>query len=331
MKLSLYGIGALLAALTTCIAAPTDVPEDPEAKKKTFDCNDRLVVKAFSKYPSLATSLCSSYVPATTTTEVVVSTSTPTPPTQITTTVPLTATITETVTVTTPDSPITYIYNAPFPSNTKTILPTPPSPAKRSVPADEEDIGRGLPPWVTKYASAEISSGCSCFGITPSIKTLTSTSVTVAPTPTITATVSETATTTTVTETTTVLGPRPTVGTCADYQSSPLNRDYSWLSPTDLNVWTVQTFYGLNLIDCCNKCYQTLNCISYKSYSIYGYTSGCDIYTLPGNGALGNPYPVPKLLGYNQQCPLGVFQGTRQLNAGPQLAIGPCLDANYLN
>ncbi len=152
---------------------------------------------------------------------------------------------------------------------------------------------------------------------------------------TITATVSETVTTTTVTETTTVSGPRPTVSTCADYQSYSFNRDYSWLSPTDLNTWTVQSSFGLSLIECCNKCYRTQNCISYKWFDIRRvYTTGCDIYTLPGTGALGNPFPLPKLVGYNEQCPLGIFQGTRQLNSGPnmpQLAIGPCLDANYPN
>lgn len=49
---------------------------------------------------------------------------------------------------------------------------------------------------------------------------------------------------------------------------------------------------------------------------------------------MGNTKPGPQLVGYNQQCPLGIYKGTRQLNSGPnqpQLAIGPCLDANYLN
>ena len=148
---------------------------------------------------------------------------------------------------------------------------------------------------------------------------------------TITATVSETVTTTTVTETTTVSGPRPTVSTCADYQSSPLNKDYSWLAPADLNVWSTRFISGIGLIECCDKCYQTPNCISYKHGITPFFSYGCTLYTLPGNGALGNPSPLPKLVGYNEQCPYGVYQGTRQLSSGPQLAIGPCLDANYLN
>lgn len=73
MKPILYSINALLVAIISCAATPTDAAERLEARKKSFDCEDKLVVNAFSKYSSLASSLCSSYVPATTTTEVVVS------------------------------------------------------------------------------------------------------------------------------------------------------------------------------------------------------------------------------------------------------------------
>lgn len=73
MKNFLYIFGASLATLGTCTAAPADTAEVLEARKKSFDCNDKLVVVAFSKYPSLASSLCSSYVSATTTTVVLVS------------------------------------------------------------------------------------------------------------------------------------------------------------------------------------------------------------------------------------------------------------------
>lgn len=135
--------------------------------------------------------------------------------------------------------------------------------------------------------------------------------------------------------TTTVEGPRPTVSTCFDYQSYPINKDYSWLAPADLNTWSVQTLFSLSLIECCNRCYTTQNCISYRYFPVRSFfIYGCDLYTLPGNGALGNTSPIPKLLGYNERCPLGVYEGKRQLNPGPnmpQLAIGPCLDANYLN
>jgi hypothetical protein len=152
------------------------------------------------------------------------------------------------------------------------------------------------------------------------------------PPQTITATVSETVTTTTVTFTTTVSGPRPTVSTCFDYQCSPLNSAYSWLAPSNLNVWSVQSFSFISLIDCCNRCYTTQNCISYRYYGIPApFVYACDLYTLPGNGAMGNTSPLPQLVGYNAQCPLGVYKGTRQLTQGSQLAIGPCLDANYLN
>lgn len=73
MKSFICTLGALLAALATCVAAPTDAAEGLEARKKAFDCKDKLVVLVFSKYSSLASVFCSSYVPATTTTEVVVS------------------------------------------------------------------------------------------------------------------------------------------------------------------------------------------------------------------------------------------------------------------
>lgn len=73
MKPILYSINVLLVAIVSCAATPTDAAERLEARKKSFDCKDKLVVNAFSKYSSLASSLCSSYVPATTTTEVVVS------------------------------------------------------------------------------------------------------------------------------------------------------------------------------------------------------------------------------------------------------------------
>ena len=73
MKNFLCTVGTSLAVLATCAAAPADVAEGLEARKKAFDCKDKLVVLVFSKYSSLASSLCSSYVPATTTTEVVVS------------------------------------------------------------------------------------------------------------------------------------------------------------------------------------------------------------------------------------------------------------------
>jgi hypothetical protein len=73
MKTFPHIVGALLAAIAACTAAPADGAEGLEAGKRAFDCKDKLVVIAFSKYSSLASSLCSSYIRPTTTTEVVVS------------------------------------------------------------------------------------------------------------------------------------------------------------------------------------------------------------------------------------------------------------------
>lgn len=151
------------------------------------------------------------------------------------------------------------------------------------------------------------------------------------PPQTITATLTSTVTTITTTTTTTITGPRPTVSTCYDYQSSPLNAAYSYLSPADVASFSVQTTYVSDLIHCCNSCYITPNCITYTLVNV-GFALQCNKYLLPGNGALGNPNPVPPVVGYNAQCPLGIFKGTRQLTSGgKQLAIGPCLDADYVN
>jgi hypothetical protein len=73
MKTFPYVIGALFTAIATCAAAPADGAGGLVARKRAFDCKNKLVVIAFSKYSSLASSLCSSYVRPTTTTEVVVS------------------------------------------------------------------------------------------------------------------------------------------------------------------------------------------------------------------------------------------------------------------
>ena len=69
-------IGALLAAFATPgLATPINaVADDVESlKERNFDCKDKLVVAVFSKYSSLASSICSSYIPAKTATAVVVS------------------------------------------------------------------------------------------------------------------------------------------------------------------------------------------------------------------------------------------------------------------
>ena len=71
-------IGALLVAfatpiLATPIVAVANVDGVEGHEEGNIDCNDKLVVAVFSKYSSLASSICSSYISPKTATTVVVS------------------------------------------------------------------------------------------------------------------------------------------------------------------------------------------------------------------------------------------------------------------
>lgn len=67
-------IGILLAAVAAPVLAVPHVNDAGGLEARNVNCNDKLVVEIFSKYSSLASSFCSSYVPRRTATTVVVST-----------------------------------------------------------------------------------------------------------------------------------------------------------------------------------------------------------------------------------------------------------------
>ena len=75
MRINIQAISALLLATTiSVLAAPNPNPAG-ELEARNFSCQDKLVVSLFSKYESIATPLCSSFlsIPVKTSTNVIVS------------------------------------------------------------------------------------------------------------------------------------------------------------------------------------------------------------------------------------------------------------------
>ncbi|KAJ9668444.1 hypothetical protein H2201_001492 [Coniosporium apollinis] len=314
MKISSILVAAFLAEVVPTLAAPAQ-------------CSDKLV-SVLKQYSSLASPFCSVYlnIPKKTTTTTKVATITPTPKT-VTTKVKVTDTQTQTVYVTIPGDPVTRYYNAPFPSETKTILPTPP--AKREATLEARD---DLPSYVSGYAASAISSACSCLSVAPKTTTTTKSTTTTLPRQTQTVSKTKTVATSIVTTTVTVQGPRPTKYTCADYENSPLNKGYEYLNQGDVDKLTPISaipIFSRDLIECCNLCYETENCVAYRFNNDHS-TATCQRWTTPGG------LPV---VGYNSQCKAGIVHGTRQPilekdffgNMANPIAIGPCLDSYWQN
>lgn len=119
-------------------------------------------------------------------------------------------------------------------------------------------------------------------------------------------------------------GPDRTVSTCADYQRSLLQQKtkYSWLKPTDLSRWGGQSLSGLGLIECCNRCCTTLNLHQLRVYChlVFLGPRMQPVHRSPTTVPWATPPPPPQLLGHNAQGPLGVYQGTRELNSAPKYA-----------
>lgn len=133
-------------------------------------------------------------------------------------------------------------------------------------------------------------------------------------------------------ETVTVQGPRPTVWACADYETSPLNAGYEYLNQGDVDRLTMLSNFPVlsgDRLECCVACWEEPNCVAYR-FNNAASTATCQRWVTPGS------LPV---IGYNQQCRAGIVQGTRQPileldRFGRQnnpIAIGPCLNADWLN
>ncbi|KAF2840915.1 hypothetical protein M501DRAFT_652431 [Patellaria atrata CBS 101060] len=190
-----------------------------------------------------------------------------------------------------------------------------------------------LPMYVSGYPPGQIKSACSCLSITPSTTTSTKTKTTLHKATT-TVTAYTTVTTVTSTTTTTIEGPRPTVSTCYDYQNSPLNTGYEYLNINDTSHLTMLDnvpIFSRDLIDCCNLCYETPNCVVYRFNNDHS-TATCQRWVTPGDEEL-------EVVGYNEMCREGLVEGQRQPitekdffgNMAGAIAIGPCLVADWVN
>lgn len=129
-----------------------------------------------------------------------------------------------------------------------------------------------------------------------------------------------------------MVGPRPTVSVCYDYQNTPLNAGYEYLNQGDVDKLASlpnELILSGNLIECCNLCYETPNCVAYRFNNDHS-TPTCQRWATPGS--------LP-IVGYNQQCKAGLVEGLRQPitekdvfgNTRSAIAIGPCMKADWLN